>query len=309
MPRKEYVLYETRRISGRGLFKRTPQPKDRHFLLYTNLIREPRVNFSNSKYNPDKSEYAKITWLKGGYVLREDVVHFEYQLFQWRVDPTGYLATAIPCMYRSIMDYLDYLAPFVGAPPLVTDPTDPIYVEPLLNNFDEIRIVCRGDAALECELYELEYDWQCPEGEPTPKEPPIPPPSERNPPGTPLEDISPPYDYSTNDDENTSPSDLDEFPPEPPPPPDDCSLWQIVYRSTLFNGQQIEQIHQFKYPYSSPVIGGTANSEATVQHSGAPAQACSTLAYSTVVQSFSPGAFPPPAVIISIEVASETLIS
>lgn len=308
MVRKGYVLYETRRISGRGLFKRTPLLKDRHFLLYTNLIREPRVNFGSSKFNPDKSEYAKITWLKDGRVLREDAVNYPYQRFSWSVDPTGYLATAIPCMYRSIIDYLDYLAPFVGASPLVTDPTDPIYVEPLQDTFDEIRIVCRADSALECELYELEYDWQCPEGEPTPKEPIEPPPSEIIDPGTPIDDLSPPYDYDTNDDGNTQPNGIDAFPPEPPPEPEECSLWEIVYRATLFNASTIEQTRQYKYPYNEPVISGTADTVVTVQHSGVPTDECSSLAYSGTVFSVSPGSDPPPSVIIHVEILSETLI-
>lgn len=305
--RKEPTLVESRLISNRGLFKVPANDNYRCLWLYVSLKREPKINFTNSKYNPDKSEYAKITWIRDSYVMKEEAVNFESQVFYWEKQESGYIGTALTCMYESIVGYLDYLAPYVGAAALPSDPTERIWIEPVDNMPTEIKIVGRGSSLLDCKLYALEYDVVCPEAEPSPKPPPSPPPALPFPPSEEVE-VSPPYEYP-NDNGDTVPADQDELPPEPPPTPEDCSVWEVVYSATLFNGTTTTQSRQWKYPYNPPVLGGTANSESTVQHSGSPTDECISLGYNSIAISVAPGAFPPPAVILSIEVISETQIS
>lgn len=232
MAANEPELLEERKISGRGLFVIPDSDEYRHFWLYCSVKRLPKVNFTNSKWNPDRSEYAKITWIRKDYVIREDVLNYENQCFEFAVDSTGYLATAMVCMYESIVGYLDYLAPYVDAPPLPSDPENRIYVEPLRTTPQQIKIVCRGDTYVNCKLYLLNYDVNCPEATPTPKEPPDPPIEEQVPPGTPLE-VSPPYD-DVDDDGDTDPSDIDDFPPPPSPFPygGEC---QVIALRAYFN--------------------------------------------------------------------------
>lgn len=216
--RKEWELFETRVISGRGLFVVPVDDNLRHLYLYANIVRFPVVDWSSSKFNPDKSEYAKITWMRENYVLREDAVNYQNQRFEWACDPsaTGYIATALACIHSSIVDYLGYGFGALGVPPPV--PGDPIYVEPLRDAPTDIKIVCRGDTAIEFQLWKLDYDYACPEGAPTPKPPPDPPQPIPDPPGTPRDDIAPPYS-PPSDDGDTEPYDGDDNPVPPPPIP------------------------------------------------------------------------------------------
>jgi hypothetical protein len=305
--RKEPELIETRLISGRGLFEVPPNDNYRFLWLYVSLKREPRINFGSSKYNPDKSEYGKITWIRDSYVMRSEAITFEEEVFFWDKQESGYIGTALTCMYESIVGYLDYLAPYLGAAPLPSDPLNRIWIEPIDNIPTEIKIVTRGTSLLQCKLYSLEYDVACPEAEPSPKPPPSPPPSLPLPIPEQIE-VSPPYEYP-NDNGDTVPSDQDSVPPPPPPPIPDGSLWQVTYLATLFNGTTRTQVRTWQYPYDSPIIGGTANSSSTVRHSGTPGSPFVSLGYTSIAVSVSPGANPPPNVITNIQVISEVQIS
>jgi hypothetical protein len=216
--RKEWELFETRLISGRGLFLIPPNDNLRHLYLYLNVVREPSTNFTNSKYNPDKSEYAKITWIRENYVLREDAMNFEHQRFEWACDPSaaGFYAQFLACAFTDLTNRLDYGFGYLGVPPLM--PGDRAYVEPLKDAPTDIKIVCRGNTAIEAQLWKLDYDYACPEGQPTPKPPPDPPQPPPVPPDTPIGDISPPYD-PPSDGGDTDPAPGDDNPPPPPPVP------------------------------------------------------------------------------------------
>lgn len=216
MAGKEWQLLEARTISGRGLFRIPANDAYRHFYLYVNVIRLPRVNWTSSKWNPDKSEYAKLTWLRNEYVLREDILSFEHQLFEFSPDPShaNYINQGMVCLYEQIIGYLDYLAPFIPAPPLASG--EPIPIEPLRNTPTEIKIVCRESTAIVCKLYYLEYEEACGSATSTPKPPPDPEPDAQQPDPAPIGDISPPY-QSPNDDGDTVPYVGDENPPPPDP--------------------------------------------------------------------------------------------
>lgn len=214
MAGKEFQLLETRSISGRGLFRIPANDAYRHFYLYINVIRLPRVNFTNSKFNPDKSEYAKITWIRNDYVLREDAMNFENQLFEFSPDPShaNYINQGMVCLYESIIAYLDYLAPFIPAPPLASG--EPIPINPLRNTPTEVKIVCRESTAIVAKLYYLEYEEACGSAEATPVPPPDPMPEPQQPTPAPIGDLSPPY-QSPDDDGDTVP-----YPGDANPPPD-----------------------------------------------------------------------------------------
>lgn len=213
MPDREIpALVEERNISGRGIFLVPASPAYRRLYLYVNVVRRPRVNFLSSKYNPDKSEYAKILWTRNGYVLREDTVNFDYQLLEWDKEPASFLAYYMVCAFKQIEGYLTYLAPFIPAPPLVIDPTDVLYAEPVDTIPDKITVVCRGSTALNMKLYALNYDVGCSEAAPSPKESPDPDPVETVAPDVGV-GTSAPYE-DPNDGGDTIPSPIDE--PEAP---------------------------------------------------------------------------------------------
>jgi len=207
-------LIETRIISGKGLFKVPYNEAYRYYWLYAQVIRLPVYNYNNYKWNPERSEYAKITWNNDGYVVREDVVKYQRQRFDWCVDPTGDAAFAITCYKSDLTAYLSYLAPFVGAPPLPPNLTQLVYFAPLKNYFDTILVSCRDDTGFSFSLYGLKYNRNCPAATTVPSQKPEAPViiSPITPPGVAIADVSPPYNPATNDDGNTAPFQGDENP-------------------------------------------------------------------------------------------------
>jgi len=209
------VLLDERVISNRGLLAWTPDPLYRRFWIQCELIRPPGLNFVNKKFNPDRSDYANIIFLRQGQVLREEVMNFENQTFIWDVDITGYLAKGIACLYASLSSQLDLIGAALG---VVFVPGEPVFSAPIEDQFDQILFSVRVDGAIGVQLYGLRYDIACVEAENTPQPPPPPPEFPSFPPGTPLRDTdspaSPPYD-PPNDDGNTIPLPEDVAPPEP----------------------------------------------------------------------------------------------
>jgi hypothetical protein len=77
----------------------------------------------------------------------------------------------------------------------------------------EVRFACVADTAIQVRIYALDYDVCDEENDDEDELPEPPPPRSRVPAGTPINDISQPYDPTTNDDGNTNPDELDEFEP------------------------------------------------------------------------------------------------
>jgi hypothetical protein len=224
---EQFELIETRTISGRGILRFPDEDDYRHFYVYVDVVRYPLVDFSNSKWNPDRSEYAKLGWIIDEYIVREDVLNYGRQRFDWAVDPTGYLASYLVCAFGGVIGYLDYLAPFIPAPALVSDPTNPLFAHPLKYLPSRLNIVCRESTAVEVSLFGLKYDVRCPDATPTPKRPPdLPEPTAITPSGSPIL-VSRPYD-EIDDNGNTIPFREDESPPPPPEIPGEACVKYIV---------------------------------------------------------------------------------
>lgn len=254
--KKVPVRLEQRTISGRGLVK-IPQDKNIRILYcYFRVIRLPKINFTNSKYNPDRSEYAKLTYLRNDYVLKDEALHFESELKTWEQDPIGYLAYANVCFYNSIIAYFDYICVRLSIPPLLR--TGLIYVEPLQNLPDTIKVVCRDDTAIIADIWRYDYDLACPEADSDSPPPPDPPPFPQVPPGTPIGDISPPYN-SPNDGGDTVPNPSDET--APPPNPglgEPCTIVTVYYTVRLLTGEEEQRQIQLYAPiYDVYLLRGT----------------------------------------------------
>lgn len=246
MTREKPKLIERRTLSGRGLIRVNADIKTRRLYLYLNVVRIPKVDFTSSKFNPDKSEYAKIVWLRKDYVLREDVLNYEHQLLTWDVDPTGYLAKAILCMYLRNDADIAAIATMLGA--TVSPETPEIFLEPLADIPDEVKIVCRLDTAIDVQLWGYKYDIACEGADKPPVPPPDPPQPDKVPTGIAIGDISPPYD-SPNDNGDTVPNPGDETaPPEPPPQGTPCTPIFVTALLTRFD----ETTTEFGRPVIAP---------------------------------------------------------
>lgn len=203
----DYELIEDRLISGRGLLQ-IPQDDDwRNFYVFVDLIRTPNREFDSSKYNPSKSEYAKMLWLQANYVVRETAVNFPQQRFTHPAqDDVGYLIPYLDCNFTGIGDALAAIATRVG---LTVLPRETFYeVSPLRNGVDSINFVCRDSSALQVRLYGIKVHKPCGESFDKKKPPPTPPPSL---PPVPKDEgigVSPPYS-SPDDGGATIPNELD----------------------------------------------------------------------------------------------------
>lgn len=271
--RKLPVRLEQRTISGRGLIKIPPSKNIRTLYLYLQVVRLPRINFTNSKFNPDKSEYAKITWLRDDFILADEAVNFETELKTWHQDIIGYLTYANVCMYNSLIAYLDYICVRLSIPPLLR--TGVIYAEPNQDLPDTIKIVCRDDTAIIADLWKYEYDIACPEADSDSPPPPKPPKVDKVPPGTPIGDISPPYDGG-NDGGDTVPNPSDET--APPPNPglgEPCTIVTVFFTVSLLDGTTqdaqiqlyapIYDVYLQREPIGSPAYSENVFIDATIQ--------------------------------------------
>ncbi len=213
----EYELIESRTISGKGVLKiPADKKKNRAFILCADVVRPPKNSYGNFNYNPVRGKYGFLTFLRGGYVINSTSVDYKKQAYDGVNDSSGQTLIAIKCMYRGIMDMFDRLENALVLPPLTTEDLIKEY-ENLRLSWDECRLVCYADTVLQLRLFRIKYDVCVAEIDDDSAPPPPPPPRTPVDPGTPIDDLDPPYDDDTNDDGNTQPFPGDAFPDAPTP--------------------------------------------------------------------------------------------
>lgn len=213
----EYELVESRVISGKGVLK---LPSDsvpcRASILYTDIVREPRSKYLNLEWNPPRSRYANLCFLRKGYVMFNLPVEFEHQVFDGINDTSGQTLIALKCAYEGILATFINLGLSLGKTITYYDASIKGY-ENLYNAWDEVRIKCYADTAIQVRLYQIMYDV-CIEGldntsvplEPSPQVPKVPL-------GTAVPN-SRPYSGDTGDNGNTVPFSGDGVEPLPSAP-------------------------------------------------------------------------------------------
>jgi hypothetical protein len=224
---QEPELVQNRTISGKGVLK---VPSDvtriRYFTLYADVLREPTSPYLNLNYNPPRSRYATLTFLRDGYVQFEHTLDYQRQSWDFVADYTSQNLIALKCAYDGILKSFVNLGVALNAIPVSVTDTIKDY-EYLVLLFDEIKIVCYADTGIQLKLYTTANDTCDPDKDNPRKPPPPPPPKPKVPPQTPIPDISPPYDPGNDPDSkygdngDTSPNPVD-IPDEPPPPPQPC---------------------------------------------------------------------------------------
>lgn len=246
-------LQEQRIISGKGLLK-VPDTatKSRYFLLYADIVRYPKNEYRNLNYNPYRSRYATLLFLRGGYVIQEAAM--EYSKQQWSLIPdlSGQTLIAVKCAYEGTLISFANLATGLGLP--IIQYTDLIKdYENLSLGWDTAQVVCYADTVIRLSLYgdfyascSIEKDKQQKGGNPPPPPPSVPP-------GTPITDtstvkLSKPYDYP-NDGGNTVPYPSDQTPPQF----DQCSTVTVVFTYTrVLDGVTSQQT--FSVQGKAPVV-------------------------------------------------------
>lgn len=188
----------------------------KYYRLYLDVVRRPKNEFKNLNWEPPRGKYAFVSFLKQGRVLRRFALESLQEEIQFIPDAVGQAQLMLKCLLDTSNQTAVNLGLALGAVPI--EVTNPIAEFGELDiGWDEARIVCYADTAVEIALYGQKYDV-CEESDerPEPGGPPVPIPPPV-PPGTPIEDISEPYDQET-DDGLTVPNPLDDLPDEPPVP-------------------------------------------------------------------------------------------
>lgn len=213
-PRENFELLEDRLISGLGVIKIPEEDIYRYFRLWIDLVRSPDPDFFNGKWNPSRSEYAKVTWMAGEYVYKEDVIKYTRTVLDYSPqEPGAFLAPYLACSQESLSENICAILAGGGWGQCI--PGDNIYVEPIRFPVDFLRFSCREESAFQLRLYGLKFDVECAAGTPSPKrqdEPPAPLPDV---PSQDAIEVSAPYS-EPNDDGNTIPYSGDVTPPPPP---------------------------------------------------------------------------------------------
>lgn len=226
----DFEKIEERLISGKGVLKvPVDKTKNRMSVLYLDVVREPRNKYVNKNWNPSKSKYAFLTFLRDDYVIAEASLEYGRQSFDTISDWSGQTLIALKCAYEGILTTFFNLGNALLLPSISYEDQIKDY-ENLRTGWEEVRIACYADTAIQARLYRLVYDTCNPDKDQQKKPPPPPPPLPKVPPGTPIGDISPPYDEDTNDDDNTVPFPTDDIPaPEPEFP--ECTVLQVTLKS------------------------------------------------------------------------------
>lgn len=224
---EQFQEVESRIISGLGILQIPIEARWRYFRVYVRLIRDPVPDFQNKKWNPDRSEYCKITWVSEGYVWKEDVLNYEQEVFELPAkEPAGYLASPLACLFTAVLEKLDVIIVALGGS--ISPVGDPIPIEPVKLITTQLQFSCRDGCAIQVVLQGLEEDVGCPEGEPSPKQGDKPDNElPKVPPGTGV-GVSPPYN-EPDDDGNTIPDEGDEFdPPGEFPVGEECEELEVT---------------------------------------------------------------------------------
>lgn len=195
--------------------------KNRVYFLYTDVIRKPKNQYLNFNTNPPRSKYAWLTFFRNGYLLEEKAIEYPRQVFDGVNDICGQTLIAVKCAYAGMLQSIYNMSVAMAFTPGGVG-MSPISITNLIEEYeslrlswDEIKISCYADTAIQCRLYRMQYDVCNPDYDDDAPPPPPDPPLDPVTPGTPIEGISPPYDPAGGDDGETVP-----FPGDAAPVPE-----------------------------------------------------------------------------------------
>lgn len=245
----EWETVEERDISGKGVL-RVPSAnvKNRAYVLFATVIREPSNPYLNLNYNPPRARYATLCFMRQGYLVDSKSIDFEKQVWDGVNDISGQTLIAVKCAYQGILETFVNLSVGLSQTPggvglFYTTVEDKIKdYESLRLAWDEVRVVCYADTALSLRLDVLEYDVCDSSRDKDRTPPPSPPPRDKVPPGIPIGEISPPYD-GDDDDGNTVPFPYDE---SPDPPADTegepCAPYRLNFSVLNVGGSEYQNL-------------------------------------------------------------------
>lgn len=256
-----FELLDTRRISGRGVLKVPPAALEyRYYTMFVDLLRRPSNPYGSTDWNPTKALYARMAFRRDEYVVFDDTIDYEKQQFTYVNDISGQTLIAVKCAYEGILQSFVNLVTGLGGTPggvgiFVTGVENKIAdFKTLALGWDEVLFRCYSDTALLIRFYGANYDKCNPEEDEGDNPPPPPPPEPPLPPGTPINNLSTPYDPDTNDDGNTNP-----FPSDNTldlPFGIECTVYDVSVRVTTFTNELIDLTFRLFGEIDGAGIGG-----------------------------------------------------
>lgn len=227
---------EERLISGTGTIRvPSSSAKNRVLVLLCDIIRQPKNRYRNYNWSPDRGRYAALTFLRNGYVQKEDELVYARQQWVEIPDVTSQNLIALKCAYDGILQSFINLG---NAIPFVF----PTYTVDLIKDYeylqygwDSVNLRCYADTAVQVRLFSLQHDTCDPEKDDPAQPPPPPPPLPETPPGTGIADIDDPYD---DDDDITDPHPIDDeakIPPSPFPVGEACQRFTVIWTFKIRN--------------------------------------------------------------------------
>lgn len=246
----------TRNISGRGelLLPSAELTRSSQIYLYVSVIRRPSSQFLNLNWNPERSEFAKLTFRIGAYVYQEYTIRYAAQAFLVHSSQAAQNFLALTCAYDGILETFENLANCINE-------CTPFSKTNLISNFpyeryipDTLSFKCYADAAIQVTLSTTDLQF-CNQNDGTPLPPLDPPnPPEPVPPGTPLNDSN----YPVSDAYPGRPNETEPFPTDTD---DDgvlvgaeCDIYDVVIRYRV--GSEVNEIVQETFPVYAPVGEG-----------------------------------------------------
>lgn len=226
---------ETRVISGKGTLKLDPDnlKKVKRVLLYADVIRFPEQDYYNARYNPNKSFYATLNFLRDDYVIHQETLQYANQSWEFAPQEDYQLLYALKCVFAELIAENEQLAAAAAFTLAVNNGIADWKHTGLF--WDTVLVVCHADTAIRLVAKSIEYDLCAEDDETDPNPPPpVPDPPPSVPSGTPLSDdntpVSPPYDGG-DDDGDTVPYPDDQFPP-PPTEGETCTVYTLSFNVT-----------------------------------------------------------------------------
>lgn len=236
-----------RNISGRGIVRIDKDSSDvkesRIISVSTSVLRYPTNRYINNNYNPTRSRYGTMNFMREKSVLLSVPIEFDNQVLDFPPESCYQNIYALICVYDGILRSFANLGTALG----LTVIQEENRIKGFRHNdslFDEIKIVCYADTAITVSVYSVPFDLcEDEQGNTTPTPPPAPEPPYPNeepgggrvPVGSPLtgdKAVSPAYD-GEDDDGDTVPFPGDEpTPVEPPPEGGSCVQYLVVVSYT-----------------------------------------------------------------------------
>jgi len=257
----EFTLLDTRRVSGKGVLKVPPAAfRYRYYTMFIDLLREPSNPYGSLDWNPIRALYARMAFRRDEYVLFDELIQYKKQQFTYVNDSSGQTLIAVKCAYEGILQSFVNLVTGLGGTPggvgiFVTGVENKIEDFKTLDlGWDEVLFKCYSDTALLIRFYGTDYDRCNPDEDDRDRPPPPPPPPPPLPPGSPIGDLSPPYDPDTSDDGNTAPFEGDET--SEFPFGESCQEYDVEILITTFASETITGTYRLFGVIDGAGIGG-----------------------------------------------------